>query len=174
MGRAIRNSMIVFSLIVCVAGSVLWIRSLEYADTGHFWNSNHDFIFLSSSNHRVGVMFGNNPNELPGTRFFDDGTDFQFTQYIFTTGSFQFCGVHYCEQLFPDSPQPVSTFTFRAVFVPHWLIVMLAAMPPLWWLLRGRRSSKHYRHKHGLCVAYGYDLRGTVGDCPECGRTAPL
>ncbi len=41
----------------------------------------------------------------------------------------------------------------------------------LWGLLRGAASSRDaIRHKHGRCLACGYDLQGTDhAACPECG-----
>jgi hypothetical protein len=35
------------------------------------------------------------------------------------------------------------------------------------WQFRKRRA--HYRRQQGLCLECGYDLRGSAGQCPECG-----
>lgn len=64
--------------------------------------------------------------------------------------------------------------SFQYLVVPFWFIVSSAAVLPLCWLLRGRQPSNHYRRKHGLCVGCGYDLSGTVNECPECGHAAPV
>lgn len=32
---------------------------------------------------------------------------------------------------------------------------------------------KYERHRKGLCINCGYDLRGTPNRCPECGRVPP-
>ncbi len=61
-----------------------------------------------------------------------------------------------------------------ALFVPLWQGVILFSIPPLWWLIWFRKTSKRYRRKHGLCVKCGYDLRGSASasaSCPECGAT---
>ena len=53
------------------------------------------------------------------------------------------------------------------VIVPHWVFVMLFAVPPL---LRVRAWRRHHRRaKAGTCVKCGYDLWATPQRCPECG-----
>ncbi|HEV8605481.1 MAG TPA: hypothetical protein VGQ99_08960 [Tepidisphaeraceae bacterium] len=53
----------------------------------------------------------------------------------------------------------------RAIFVPHWAVVLLTAILPAIALLRFVRN----RGKIGQCRTCGYDLRATPGRCPECG-----
>jgi hypothetical protein len=55
----------------------------------------------------------------------------------------------------------------REVTFPIWPIAVLIAIPPLMWLRRLRRL--RYRTRRGLCLACGYDLRGSAERCPECG-----
>lgn len=53
------------------------------------------------------------------------------------------------------------------VALPHWLWVLLAAIPPLIWTrcrLRDRQNTQA-----GLCITCGYDLRASTERCPECG-----
>jgi hypothetical protein len=56
---------------------------------------------------------------------------------------------------------------------PDWFLALIFAALPLvmlrrWWIAQTRIR----RVKRGLCVACGYDLRGTLERCPECGATA--
>ncbi|HEY7115019.1 MAG TPA: hypothetical protein VH475_00445 [Tepidisphaeraceae bacterium] len=60
---------------------------------------------------------------------------------------------------------------FVAGASPLWLPIALLAIPPALWL-RGRLVL-HRRARRGLCLACGYDLRATLGRCPECGWERP-
>jgi hypothetical protein len=55
-----------------------------------------------------------------------------------------------------------------AVWLPYWLIALTTAALPFLaaqrWIRRG--------HGPGLCRVCGYDLRATLGRCPECGTDA--
>ena len=65
----------------------------------------------------------------------------------------------------PD-PRP-ATIIARSFSLPIWPVAVATAVLPALWLrltLRDRR-----RVKEGLCRTCGYDLRGTLERCPECG-----
>jgi hypothetical protein len=53
------------------------------------------------------------------------------------------------------------------VAIPHWLLFLLTAPWPLWWLARRRKQAT--RRRRGLCTQCGYDLRASPDRCPECG-----
>jgi hypothetical protein len=57
--------------------------------------------------------------------------------------------------------------TMRVYAVPWWCIAILTAMLPTFALLRWRSIRR--RHRTGLCMHCGYDLRATPDRCPECG-----
>jgi hypothetical protein len=68
---------------------------------------------------------------------------------------------------------PVAQHNMR-VGVSHWVPALLLAVPPAW---RGGRRIVRWRRRRtrlgaGLCIACGYDLRGSPGRCPECGEVA--
>ncbi len=52
--------------------------------------------------------------------------------------------------------------------LPLWMPASLFVILPCYRFLRFDRRRK--RRKLGLCLACGYDLRGSVGRCPECGK----
>jgi hypothetical protein len=55
--------------------------------------------------------------------------------------------------------------------MPYWLLAGATGVPGAlslgWWARRRRRVRAAIRR--GLCLACGYDLRGSPGRCPECG-----
>ena len=56
------------------------------------------------------------------------------------------------------------------VALPHWLIALLLAVVPAWWLMVHRDQSEQVRRRQfGLCRHCGYDLSHSEGRCPECG-----
>jgi hypothetical protein len=60
------------------------------------------------------------------------------------------------------------THPYRAISVPYWAIILLAAAPAGIVLFRvGRRAT---RTRRGCCAGCGYDLRATTERCPECGE----
>jgi hypothetical protein len=57
-----------------------------------------------------------------------------------------------------------------SLWVPHWFLALLFAIPGLWPIRVWRRTRQ--RGQSGLCVKCGYDLRGGSEKCPECGQAA--
>jgi hypothetical protein len=52
--------------------------------------------------------------------------------------------------------------------IPYWLIVLLSSALPLWAIYS--RWTQRRRHREGLCLVCGYDLRASTDRCPECGE----
>ena len=56
----------------------------------------------------------------------------------------------------------------RSVTVPLWFVSAVLAAPAAWRLLARPGAVRRERRAKGLCVRCGYDLRASVGRCPEC------
>jgi hypothetical protein len=71
-----------------------------------------------------------------------------------------------------DWPRGPIDHTLHRGSVPYWLLVAA----PLCWpaLLLARRTTRAWvgrrRRRAGRCAGCGYELRGSTGRCPECGR----
>lgn len=191
MWRWIRNALIVFSLLVFVAGSVFWIRSFWIGDAIHLEYRSNSTLSVCSFDQRFVIAWmdvAQSPDQSHDS--FESKWTFQkddrkpidevLSELNTLVADFKsVLGIRFYGQpkgnpasrLFASYPILYSVY---ALVVPFWFIVPPSAILPLWWLLRGRKSSKTYRRKHGLCLACGYDLRETSGACPECGRADGL
>jgi rRNA maturation endonuclease Nob1 len=58
--------------------------------------------------------------------------------------------------------------SLSAVWVPHWVVVLLTAILPVMRLYR--LVQREGWRQSGRCEGCGYDLRGSQEQCPECGR----
>jgi hypothetical protein len=64
----------------------------------------------------------------------------------------------------------IAASPYEALIIPDWSLALLVSAYPLW---MGRRVIRAIvRHRRGLCVACGYDLRASGERCPECGHIA--
>lgn len=52
-----------------------------------------------------------------------------------------------------------------------WLVLLISGVPVAFAALRWRRTIN--ARLRGCCRKCGYDLRGSGGDCPECGAARP-
>ena len=58
-----------------------------------------------------------------------------------------------------------------SMVLPIWPIPTVLLLLPLG--LTMRRARRNLRRKAGLCLTCGYDVRASIGHCPECGETIP-
>ncbi len=83
----------------------------------------------------------------------------------FNYGRFERRGGYYMG----NSPNEVSVINL--VLVPWPAVVGAFGIGPLWWMCE--RALRKWRRKRrvamGRCGECGYDLRGSKGECPECG-----
>lgn len=177
MWRWIRNVLIVFSMVIFVAGSVFWVRSFWRFDALKIEHG-HDVenLGIGSVDQRLFLGWYWDNQRIDRLRKEPDwtwetfsiehrGEEDQFAQLRSEAPSIGALGI---EMFWTSEPTPGKVY--RAFLIPYWFIVPLAAFPPSWWMIRGRQQGKAYRRKRGLCLICGYDLRQTSGTCPECGN----
>ncbi|MBK8267888.1 MAG: hypothetical protein IPK83_06115 [Planctomycetes bacterium] len=69
-----------------------------------------------------------------------------------------------------EAPERVDALGATVLFVPFWLLFLVAALPTAFLFHRDRR-----RIRAGYCRHCDYDLRGIAsGICPECGNACPV
>jgi hypothetical protein len=76
----------------------------------------------------------------------------------------------------PGAPITLNFFWGRSVRLAPIISVWIASaftavylIPMAWLLASGTRAAFERRAERGLCVGCGYDLRGSLDRCPECG-----
>ena len=165
-----RTSSIVsaLSLLLCIVTMALWIRSKTGGDS-IVWKTNNSVISLSSTQAAgcgafvLSVRPFVPPGQVTSNPAVNEGQRYLFAAIV----------INVLYEAAPSSRQVGGGVRGRGtVMVMSFdgLIIILTAIPPLWWLLSRNRWRTAYRLKHGLCHRCGYDLTGNVsGRGPECG-----
>jgi hypothetical protein len=106
-----------------------------------------------------------------------DGSDVGITASAGRPSSdwhWELAGLYYRHLIYPYTSRSRGGAPYhwmdREVWIPYWLLAILFAVSPAWWLIvtRRRRIQKQ-RRLNGQCIRCGYDLRATPDRCPECG-----
>ena len=146
------------SLILCLATVGLWVRSYWVSDTLVRYDNRESWDRHWWVQSESGYVLG--------------GRRYQATNFSDSSASDRW--LYYAAPPEPD-------FKLRYLFSvhpgnlliqsAHWMLVILFALAPIYWLLGPwRRQEK--RRKLGLCLNCGYDLRASPQRCPECGCAA--
>jgi hypothetical protein len=157
--RILRASLVILSLLLCIASIVFWIRS-----------------------HRVGGIFHLSPFPNKWSLATSYGTLWLYCDMPLNPphriGNFErsFWGFGTSERQEIRNYDPVKPpgkieygTHIKGYFVPLWFCAILFAILPLLQLHSLARLRR--RRKKGLCVNCGYDLRASGNQCPECGMT---
>jgi len=67
--------------------------------------------------------------------------------------------------------QLANAYVHPVLQLPYWLIALMAAFLPIYWLINFKRMRTLKKRINGcFCISCGYDLRATPDRCPECGK----
>jgi hypothetical protein len=181
MNRRLFNFITLVSLLMCLAATVLWVRS--------YWSSD-SIIREGPAETLVGsesgqlVLNRSYPGEAgrataPGWRFQTFPTP-EREEFVYTNGrqfryralGFEIASYRPIPHTMWASGIPFTSVRYWTAGVPHWFAVGVLALPPALWLRR--RQRRRHARRAGLCASCGYDLRASPGRCPECGAAASV
>ena len=166
LAHILRKSIIVLSLPLFVTMGSLWVRSHWASDEIAFLVGRHDVLFVSGVGAFRLTWYSDRPIRLePGWTVIAPSpqSPLELCSYQLLGIGFDY-GDDYAVAGFPRQRH-------RTLVLPYWFTTTLAALPAILWsatlIKRLRRRS---RPDH--CRSCGYDLRVTLGRCPECGTWA--
>jgi len=196
----IRKLLSVASLLVALVSAAIWIRGywnmdeLRWRHQASLPQNHFQIRTISLTSATGGMLLGIAEVDIDKTRMstlhhimepdypFRSGDDFKFRTSRFPLP-------WYATQNYGDMlSRGVAGFSFErndGVFlasphlrrltwlsIPIWLITLLCSLPGL---LHFRSNLKRrLRLRRGLCPTCGYDLRESLGTCPECGAAPSL
>jgi len=160
MKRYFANSVVAISLILCAVSVALWARSY-WTDDAMVYGLNQYFYWdIGSDRGRVAIGYGwywSGYESLgPLGLSYTCGVCRKFPSQWYW---WRFGGFEYNEFAWDTSSE--------MLFVPWWFIVCALGGAPARWLRRYWRERR--KRTLPLCGVCDYDLRGSVGRCPECG-----
>lgn len=162
------------SLILCVGTVGLWVRSYYVVD---------HLCYGSRRNHCIGVLLGRGViqadlisngwgsgwgyerGKIGDSNFLPIDVDFiqPQGQLGFETGSVS--TPVFGLSIGPDTTPRPNLFC-RFIVFPHWWLVAVTAVLPLFWLRQRLRGNPSVGG--AVCPSCAYDLRATPNRCPEC------
>ena len=183
------NALAVFSLLLCIATALLWVRSYWITDfvnwyaaqTGGEWrvSSSRGQFKISEYHWRGDDPPGTGENgELPkayyGTQSESHSPslvkNFIWFHYSWQTGEESFRTISLAGITWESSTgstQDVFSYSPLFIAIPHWLVISLTMFAPARMFHRITRRRRSLRL--GLCPSCDYDLRATPDRCPKCG-----
>ncbi len=167
----------VLSLLLCVAGELLWARGHSVTDCWTLRRDRMDSggcrmieVMATSAKGTLELIIGHATGPGPASPSFrySQGPPFTLAYPTFTPALIDKGGFRVVMQpaaVWSGVPVPDGSQT--VIDVPDWFIVSIFSFIPLLWSIRQRRRRDVGRR---LCPACRYDLHGNVsGTCPECG-----
>jgi hypothetical protein len=155
----------VISLLLCLATTVLWVRSHYRWEWAQYnW---HERKFSAESNVGYVDFTVLAPDDRrSGIRSYSYDPDVAVGSYMLRPRY----GISYEDETSGDTFDGWTTNSHLRV--SYWLLAAVFTMTPAAWLIAFFR--RRHRSNRGLCPICGYDLTGnTSGKCPECGQPIP-
>jgi len=169
--RVVATALVALSTLICVAASAMCVRGIWRIDLAGYGDESHE--------HGVAAIAGQGRFVL-GLNVRSDWIGFQAAswartgenasvgaaEWLVITGDNEPAAWHsFAGFLLGWGP---SEYPFVATGLPAWFVALLAATPlAVYYGAKRRRSG---RVAQGKCARCGYDLRGSAGECPECGH----
>ena len=173
--QLLRSLLAIISLLLFIATSALYFRGQTHLDEFHIYRPRF-CSRISSAESRISIQFwfcpaGYSEESWSGLGEYElSRVDLRLISHL-KYGYFRFShqiGPFAYGRLTAINPVVDMTATGRIIMFPHWLLLLLFALPPALALRRFIRQ--RLRAAHGLCPTCGYDLRATPALCPECGQ----
>jgi hypothetical protein len=176
--RWILYTLCTLSLLLCLATTALWLRSIGHSGS-IYWMQPELHIQIREVDGVLGIILARDSGLRPPV----SGTNrlygwFSWRQPMrpgrdrakLSSPSFNRWGFGFHLVRTVGRPQGNWSIGGRRlwlVYVPYWLPPSILAIPALTLVLHFLRRRR--RSRSGLCPHCGYDLRATPDRCPECG-----
>jgi hypothetical protein len=178
-------------LVLCagiIAGSLSAMWSLPVQQDWSLFAASRGYITLSRMNHAIadrfildgdGISFEHNGGaatrgdhgwkfDMDDRRLDTSNEAIGFFEPASTHRWLDSAGIYLFTGTAQDPGHPSTVQRILILRIPHWLIVTLASIFPLW--IGGHFLLRRGRQLEGHCPSCGYDLRATPDRCPECGH----
>ena len=154
--RRLFNILSALSLLLCVATTVLWVRSYWVQILWSHRGESGETYFVRSNDGCIEVMDTTGITVWPWTGFHEFPADDSSNGFRWGYLGFD---VHL--------QNPANTTGPLWFDTPDWFIYCITLVLPCLWYRSYRRNRD--RKLKGLCLTCGYDLRTIKDRCPECG-----
>jgi hypothetical protein len=183
LGRWLVHSLVVLSLLLCLAIIVLWVRSYTVVDDlalarGRSYEicSDSGVLHVGVTSTFVGTVISETSRSITiygprreHCRLTLSHHNWWCPSTAAKLGGMTTFGVRTGPTgIIIDTDRGTWIEAFRALLFPHWCAAVVFGILPSMWLVRWRRR-RRYRAA-GECRQCGYNLTGNLsGFCPECG-----
>ena len=172
MTRRLLNLLTALSLLLCVTVVVLWVRSYFRVDVvmPPDYPAGKSRVFTSDHG-SMALLFYPPMTSGPRGRVYSASGEWRWQVKDRSLTLRLIRGPQFTTSFGLPGLRFRSDGRLRAWEVQYWLLLLVAAALP------AARGVVHWFHRRsrlrtGHCVHCGYDLRATLGRCPECGTPA--